>query len=85
MARFFFHLANDDGSPDKYGVELNSVIEARAYGIRLYSDLLKDAAETFSDLNEWSLRATDDRGATLFTLMFVVTEAPMLLTLVPTD
>ncbi len=73
MARFFFHL---DHAQDGEGRELETIADAKCEAVRYACNFVCAAADRFWDTGEFNLRATDDKGLVLFTLVLSGTEAP---------
>ena len=73
MPRYFFHV--DDGIPDRDqdGQELPDVRAARVEAIRACGEMLREAADRFSG-REWRMEVTDESGAAVITLRFLLTE-----------
>jgi hypothetical protein len=76
MPRYFFHVENGASPPDTDGVELPGLIEAREQAASLAGAVLHECAGQFWDGQPWSVRVTDDKNLTLFTLDLSATSAP---------
>jgi hypothetical protein len=77
MPKYYFHIADGAISQDAEVVELGSLAEAKCEAVRFAGQLLCDAAGRFWDTEEWKLMATDESGLTLFSLILVGTDAPV--------
>lgn len=80
MPRYFFNVHDGSDLPDPEGTELADLDAARKYAVRYAACLLLDSSETFWGGTDWSMDVTDDQGLFLFTLHFVATEAPSIMT-----
>lgn len=75
MPRYHFHVSDGRDYPDLQGTILANLAEARVEAVRFSGHLLGDEAEKFWEGEEWTMRVTDEKDLTLFTLMFVATES----------
>ena len=75
MPRYHFHVSDGQDFPDLQGSVFADLASARVEAVRFSGELLKDAASHFWSGEEWSMRVTDDSDMTLFTLMFIATNA----------
>ena len=71
MPRYHFHVHDGRAFPDEDGTELPDIDTARSQAIRLMGQMLTDSPETFWNGEEWHLDVSDERGLTLFSLMFL--------------
>ena len=76
MPRYHFHVADGRDYPDLQGTELADLAAARREALRFAGALLADQDVSFWSGEEWSMRVTDATDLTLFTLMFIATNAP---------
>lgn len=70
MPRFFFHVQDGQFTPDRTGVELDDIEEARNYAIGLSGKILSREKERFWDGCDWQISAVDEQGNHLFSLNF---------------
>jgi len=75
MPRYFFHVADGQEFSDLQGTQLPDLAAARKEALRFAGRLLADAKPDLWDGEEWTMRVTDGDNLTLFTLMFVATNA----------
>lgn len=73
VSRFFFHV---EGGPDDLGLELPSVAHAKCEAARYAGHLLCDAADTFWETSELTMRVANEAGLVLFTVTISGTDAP---------
>lgn len=78
MPRYFFHVEDGQVFSDLQGTELPDLGAARREAVRFAGALLADQPEAFWGTGEWKMRVSDDRNLTLFTLLFLATDAPVL-------
>lgn len=74
MSRYYFHLQDGAFVPDRNGLELESLEEARRRAIAFSSDLLQQETEKFWDGTQWQITVTDEDGTALFVLNFFASE-----------
>ena len=77
MPRYFFHIEDHIGAQDEEGVELETLAEAKCAAVRLAGQHICDSASHFWDTDGWKLTATDETGLTLFCLIFIGVDAPV--------
>jgi len=75
MPRYYFHVSDGQRFDDLQGTELPDLAGARKEALRFASGLLTDTKPDLWTGEEWTMRVTDDTDLTLFTLMFVATNA----------
>jgi hypothetical protein len=75
MSRFHFHVSDGRDYPDLQGKELETLGDARREAVRCSGALLARAGDSFWEGEEWTMRVTDGDDLTLFTLMFIATDA----------
>jgi len=75
MPRYYFHVMDGQEFVDLQGTQLRDLAAARKEALRFASGLLADAKPNFWSGEEWTMRVTDSDDLTLFTLMFVATNA----------
>jgi len=74
MPRFYFHL--NDGSPlNGDGVELESVSVAQCEAVKLAGSVICESGREFWENREFNMTVSDTEGLTLFSLLFIGTEA----------
>ena len=73
MPRFYFHV---EGSPDNLGLELPSIAQAKCEAARYAGHLLCDAADSFWETAELTMRVANESGLVLFTVTISGTDAP---------
>jgi len=78
VPRYFFHIHDGISLPDDEGTILNDLEAARLEAILLTSALLRENSKDFWNGHEWKLDVADEHGLTLFTLMFIALDAPVL-------
>jgi hypothetical protein len=78
VPRYFFHVEDGQLFSDLHGTELVDLDAARREAIRFTSALLLEKPDAFWDHGEWTMRVTNDRDLTLFTLTFLASDAPAL-------
>ena len=76
MPRYYFHVEDGVSLPDREGIELPGLTEARRQAAILAGGVLSEGAGQFWDGQPWSIRVTDDTNLTLFTLDLSATSAP---------
>jgi Domain of unknown function (DUF6894) len=78
MPRFYFHI--EDGTTTQVAevVEIDSLAAAKCEAVRFAGQMICDSAGRFWDTEEWKLTATDESGLTLFCLVFIGTDAPVI-------
>jgi hypothetical protein len=76
MPRYHFHVADGRDYPDLQGTELADLAAARHEALRFTGALLSQPEHDFWNGEDWSMRVTDERDLTLFTLNFCATNAP---------
>jgi hypothetical protein len=70
MPRYFFHVHDGKDIPDHTGVELAGPEEARDKAVTACGEALKDLDGAFWVSEEWTMRVTDEAGATVCELKF---------------
>ena len=75
MPVYHFNVHDGLGIPDPDGTELADLRSARTEAVRLAGRLLMDQPEAVWDGSGWHLEVANDRGAILFRLDFMATEA----------
>ena len=80
MTRYFFHIEDGIAAQDDEGVELATLAEAKCEAVKFAGRSICDDAGRFWDSGEWKLTATDASGMTLFSLTFIGTDAPAVIT-----
>lgn len=76
MPRFFFKVADADAAQSP-SLDLPNVGAARVEAVKAASRILSDYPDDFWETGgDWQMTVTDDRGLTLFTLIFYATNAP---------
>lgn len=68
MPRFFFHAEDGHLFCDPEGAELPSVDAARAEGVRVFSEVLRDAPDRFLEEERFRLHVTDAKGQVVYQL-----------------
>ena len=76
MPRYFFHIFDGVDIRDYDGVELPDLTFARREALRYAGSLLDQASKRSSLGREWRMDVTDAKGLILFSLSFLVTDAP---------
>ena len=76
VARYFFHVRDEQTFPDLQGTELANLDVAKREAVRFAGALLAEKPETFWQASEWTMRVTDDRDLTLFQLTFFASGSP---------
>jgi hypothetical protein len=72
MPRFFFNVQNGEFVPDVLGTEFATPLEARAAGVAMAGEMLRDAAREPTVGDRWIVTVTDEWGLALFTINVVV-------------
>jgi hypothetical protein len=76
MPRYFFRVA-EDGLACPHPVDLPDLASVRREAVRTACSLIEEASETFwANGGEWEMTVTDERGLTMFSLIFLATSAP---------
>jgi len=70
MPRYFFHVQDGKDIPDRDGVELSGPGEALENAVTACGEALKDLDGAFWESEEWTMRVTDEAGATVCELKF---------------
>lgn len=70
MPRFYFHAQDGKLTPDREGVELADVEEARRHAIKLSGEILTREGARFWSGEDWQISALDSRGVHIFSLNF---------------
>jgi hypothetical protein len=76
VPRYFFHIKDGVSSLDEEGTVLKDLATAKCQAVQFAGRMICDTASTFWDKEEWKLTVTDERGLTLFSLVFLSTDAP---------
>lgn len=76
MPRYFFHIRDGSEYPDDEGVVLRDIDAAKEEAIRYAGEILQSEPKRFWTGEEWQMTVVNDAGLTLFTLMFLATDAP---------
>ena len=77
VARYFFNVHDGVSGLDEDGVDLPDITTARAEGLSLAGQVIREAAATGCISNDWHLEVKDDTGLTLFRMDFHVAESPI--------
>ncbi|PVE22699.1 hypothetical protein DC522_19950 [Microvirga sp. KLBC 81] len=72
MPRYFFHIFDREKLTDEDGTTLANREEARAHAITIAGEILRDAGRKFWTGNEWRLLVTDETGANVCRVRFLV-------------
>jgi hypothetical protein len=76
VPRYFFHVHDGTDVPDLEGTELRDITAARAQGLMLAGEIIRDAGRR-GDLGEdWSIEVSDQGGLVLFRMVFLVAASP---------
>jgi hypothetical protein len=70
MPRYFFNVTDGHNMSDEDGHDLPDLKTARCEAVKYAGALICDSASDFWTAGEWEMRVSDDRGLTLFTLVF---------------
>ena len=75
MPRYFFHVANGVDR-DTEGLDFPTLAEAKCEAVKAAGQIICEGSAAFWDSQEWEMIVTNEDGLTLFSLMFIGTEAP---------
>jgi hypothetical protein len=75
MPRYFFHIWDPEKLTDEDGTPLANREEARAHAITIAGELLRDAGRKFWSGKEWRLLVTDETGANVWRVRFLVEDS----------
>ena len=76
MPRYFFTVA-EDGLACVRPVDLPDLASVRREAVRTACSLIEEESGTFwENGGEWEMTVTDERGLTMFSLIFLATNAP---------
>jgi hypothetical protein len=70
MPRYFFHVHDGQEMPDREGVELPGLDEARMQAITTAGEIIRQHPDVIWNAGEWQMDVTDETGAPVFTLRF---------------
>ncbi len=68
MPRYFFHVHDGSGQPDREGVDLPDMGQVRSEAVRLTGEVLCDMDKRFWRHPEWTLTVADEIGAEVLSL-----------------
>ena len=77
MERFFFNVHDGVSRLDEDGIDLPDIPTARAEGLSLAGQIIREAAATGHIAEDWHLQVTNDIGLTLFRMDLNVSESPI--------
>ena len=75
MPRFFFNYRDGIECLDEEGVELAGIVEARALALQSSGEAIQELGSEFWQSPEWHTWVTDESGATVCSLRFLVGKA----------
>ena len=78
MPRYHFNVEDGTSLPDLDGTVMPDVATAKLAAVKMMGQMLTDDPATFWNGEEWHLDVTDEVGLTLFSLLFMATDAPAL-------
>jgi hypothetical protein len=68
-ARLYFDLVNThDSMPDREGIEVDDVSQAKAAIVAMVDELRQEDASTAQEWSGWTLNVSDDAGRVVFSL-----------------
>lgn len=76
---YHFNVHDGRSYTGALGMECGSLAAARIEAVQRIGRLLAEDAARFSTGSEWSMEVTDEKGLTLFTLMFMAANSPAVL------
>jgi hypothetical protein len=76
VPKYFFHV---EGGPDDMGVDLPSIVEAKAEAARYLGALLRENPSGFWEKRDLDMWVTDAKGLSLFTIRVMTTDSPSIL------
>lgn len=69
MPRYHFHIDDGSPTPDRHGIELPGVAEARAEAVSAAGSMLNELdGELWNRGGHWTMHVTDGEGRLLFSL-----------------
>ena len=77
MPRYFFHAEDGQLFCDEQGAELSDAGAARDEAVKVFSEILRDSPELFTDQQRLQLNVADETGAILYRLEVNGTPRPI--------
>ena len=68
MPRYFFHVHDGIGVPDRDGVEIADPHEARVQALIACGEAIKELRGRFWEEGEWRMQVVDESGVTVCSL-----------------
>ena len=77
MPIYHFNVHDGVDCLDQMGSDLPDLAAARTEAVRRITDILNQDAADFWGGTPWSMKVSDAKGLTLFTIMLLVTTSPL--------
>ncbi len=75
MPRYFFHIENGARTADAEGVILSDDKEAQTQAEVMAGEMLREGSARLWETGQWRVNVVDQRGAAVFTLRLLATNA----------